>query len=162
MIWFTSDEHYGHTNIIKYCNRPFSSVEEMNAAIIDNLNSKVDKNDQVFHLGDFCLKLFFPYGNNILSQLNGSHSFIKGSHDKGIRADYIQEIKIEDKTIVLCHYAMIVWPKSHYDSWHLYGHSHGKLPSYGLSYDVGVDNNNYFPISYEEIKNKMARLEIGD
>lgn len=161
MIWFTSDEHYGHTNIIRYCNRPFKSTDEMNNTIIDNFNNKVCKNDIAYHIGDFAL-ISNPQAVDIIQKLNGKHYFIKGSHDRwinnDIRSSYLMEIKIEGKTIVLCHYAMRVWPKSHYGSWHLYGHSHGKLPSYGLSYDVGVDNNNFFPVSYEEIKNKMEEL----
>jgi hypothetical protein len=57
--------------------------------------------------------------------------------------------------ITLCHWCMRVWPKSHYNSWHLYGHSHGKLPSEGKSHDVGVDNNNFYPLSLIEITKIM-------
>ena len=55
-IWFTSDLHLGHGNIIKYCNRPFKDIEHMNRALIDNWNSRVKLNDVVFHVGDFCFK----------------------------------------------------------------------------------------------------------
>jgi calcineurin-like phosphoesterase family protein len=162
-IWFTSDEHYWHTNIIKYCNRPFSSVEEMNNVIINNFNSRVSQEDTTYHIGDFTLKNN-PIAVDIMQKLNGKHYFIKGSHDSWakdeILSPYMKEIKVDGVTIVLCHYAMRVWPKSHYGSLHLYGHSHGKLPSYGLSYDVGVDNNNFFPVSFEEIKEKMKTMEV--
>jgi len=167
MIWFTADEHYGHTNIIKYCNRPFSSIEEMDKTIIDNFNAKVKSGDAVYHLGDFTLKEY-ERAKEYMHKLNGCHFFIIGSHDKWIveggecRGTYLKEIKENGKVIVLCHYAMRVWPKSHYGSWHLYGHSHGKLLSYGLSYDVGVDNNNFFPVSFDEIKEKMKTMEIAD
>ena len=54
-LWFTSDTHYGHTNIIKYCNRPFQSIEEMNQALADNWNDRVEADDKVWHLGDFAM-----------------------------------------------------------------------------------------------------------
>ena len=73
--FLTSDEHYNHKNILGYCSRPFSTVEEMNQALIDNHNSVVGPNDEVIHLGDFsmsdkCVK-------EILSQLNGIHILIQ-------------------------------------------------------------------------------------
>ena len=163
MIWFTSDEHYWHTNIIKYCNRPFSSAEEMNDTLINNFNSRVGKNDTTYHIGDFALTSNSK-AVDILQKLNGKHILLKGSHDRWMNntlSPHLMEIKIEGTPIVLCHYAMRVWPKSHYGSWHLYGHSHGKLPSHGLSYDVGVDNNNFFPVSFDEIKEKMKSMEVA-
>jgi calcineurin-like phosphoesterase family protein len=62
------------------------------------------------------------------------------------------------RTIVLCHYAMRSWPLSHYASWHLFGHHHGRLESYGLSFDCGVDANNYYPVSLEKVEKRMSRL----
>ncbi|MFK5004710.1 hypothetical protein ACI4AP_29375, partial [Klebsiella pneumoniae] len=61
--------------------------------------------------------------------------------------------------IVLCHYAMEVWNKSHHQAWHLYGHSHGSLPDNpnAKKFDVGVDCHNYTPLSYQDVKNIMAR-----
>jgi len=56
MYYFTADEHYGHTNIIKYCKRPFNSIEEMDATLIENFNSKVTKADHTIHVGDFTFK----------------------------------------------------------------------------------------------------------
>lgn len=65
MIWFTSDTHFGHTNIIEYCNRPFSCIEEMNGKIINNINSKVKHNDILYHLGDFSFRNHKSYRERI-------------------------------------------------------------------------------------------------
>lgn len=79
-IWVTSDTHFNHANIIKYCNRPFSSVEEMNETIIANWNKVVSQGDTVYHLGDFALgdKSLIP---DFIRRLNGHISFIMGNHD---------------------------------------------------------------------------------
>lgn len=79
-IFFTSDLHFNHSNVIKWCNRPFLNVEEMNQSLIDNWNKKVSNKDIVFHLGD----LFWKYYNDkqILDALNGERIYlIPGNHD---------------------------------------------------------------------------------
>lgn len=154
MIWFTSDQHFGHSNIIRYCNRPFDNVEEMNLAIINNHNSLVKTGDIVFHLGDFTFGTHLQY----LKRLNGSaHYLILGNHDRKtpegfgwVKDTYF--LKYEKKIqIFLSHYAHRTWPSRHYGSIHLFGHSHGTLENEGNSMDVGVDANDYFPISIEEV-----------
>ncbi|WP_299896721.1 metallophosphoesterase [uncultured Aquimarina sp.] len=167
-IFFTSDHHFGHSNIIKHSNRPFQDASEMNEVLIQKWNEKVSKNDQVYHLGDVGLtnpkKL-----QKILDRLNGRIYLIKGNHEKSALAckdrfewikDY-HELKIQDndfqknkQMIVLFHYALRVWNSSHWGSYHLYGHSHGNLKddSSSLSIDVGVDCHNFYPVSYDEIK----------
>ncbi len=162
-IWFTADTHFGHHNIIRFTNRPFLSTREMDETLIDNWNKVVGVKDLVYHLGDF------SWGNSRVyrEQLNGRIVMIYGSHDKECRKNpqWFEElsplmtIRIDNQFIVLCHYAMRVWDHSHYGAWMLYGHSHGRLPSYGKSYDVGVDNNNYYPISYEQVQNIMKLKE---
>lgn len=154
MYYFTSDEHYYNKNIIQYCKRPFSSVEEMNESLIKNHNELVKNNDRVIHLGDFVFLKNSSEIFKIISRLNGNHTFLYGSHDiwlKDKKYDQIWEKKIDNRFIVCCHYAMRVWPRSHYNSWHLYGHSHGKLEPMGKQWDVGVDNNNYYPVSFDQI-----------
>jgi len=159
MTWITADTHFGHKNIVKYCNRPFSTIEQMNKTLIDNWNSRVSKKDTVYFLGDFC----FGKPEQYIAELNGNIIFIKGSHDSKIKAPYIIPLRIildgDDKLIVLCHYAMRSWEKSHYGSWHLFGHHHGNLPPYGLSFDVGVDCWDYYPISLDEVADKMKTLK---
>lgn len=159
--FFTSDEHYGHDNIIKYCDRPFASVIEMNNKIITKHNELVNHNDLVIHCGDFTLK-GKEYANAIIKRLNGQHIFLLGSHDNWCDKEHIHEIweqKIEDIYIVACHYAMRVWAKSHYNSWQLFGHSHGKLKTIGKQLDVGVDTNNFYPYSFKQIKSIMSKKE---
>lgn len=171
MIFFTSDSHYGHTNILKYCNRPFSSCEEMNKIMIDNWNSVVTPEDIVYHLGDFGMGSP-QYLRNIFIQLDGQKILIKGSHDKSpilyLGWEKIYDVKLLDfvsidwdkqPSIFLSHYAHRSWPKSFHGSWHLFGHSHGRLPPYGKSFDVGVDCNNFTPISLEQVKERMDTLE---
>lgn len=162
-IWFTSDTHFGHENIIKYCNRPYPNVRIMDDEIIHNWNSRIQPTDTVYHLGDFCFNNF----NRYFHSLNGQIHFIEGNHDKEAFANRnkfasynkFKEIRINGQKIVLCHYALRVWNKSHHGSWHIYGHSHGTLPDEpnALSFDVGVDCHNYFPISFEEVATIMKK-----
>jgi calcineurin-like phosphoesterase family protein len=159
MYFFTADEHYGHINILKYCNRPFSSIDEMNNTIVSNNNSVVKTNDIVIHVGDFTLG---SSGDmyKFSSKLSGNHIYIKGSHDKWMKQTgqiyhEIWEHTIEGIPVIACHYAMRVWPRSHYNSWLVYGHSHGRLAPEGKSWDVGVDNNNFYPVSFDQLKKIM-------
>ena len=155
-VWFTSDEHYGHRNIIKYCNRPFEDVNDMDSILIFNHNCNVNNEDWVIHGGDFSMirnkeTVYRKY----ISYLKGKHVFLRGSHDywmrDGTRYGEIWERRFGEYYIVVCHYAMRVWPRSHYGSFMLYGHSHGNLPPVGKQHDIGVDNNNYRPISLDEV-----------
>jgi len=161
--FFTADEHYGHTNIIKYCDRPFATVEEMDEEMIKRHNEVVKEGDIVIHVGDFTLRSARE-AENIIRRLNGTNHFLRGSHDRCIKetdapfAD-IWETNIEGQHVVACHYAMRVWGESHYNSWMLYGHSHGKLEGVGKSMDVGVDTHNFYPYSFEEIKKIMSTKE---
>ena len=156
MWFFTADEHYGHTNIIKHCDRPFDNVKAMNEALIKNHNMHVTENDTVIHAGDFYFGKKEEEAQKYLDRLNGKHIVLKGSHDWWLKdAHEIWENKIEDQYIVVCHYAMRVWPRSHFNSWQLYGHSHGNLHPVGKQWDIGVDNNNYLPVSLSQLQKIM-------
>jgi calcineurin-like phosphoesterase family protein len=165
-IFFTADTHFGHKNICRLCNRPFSSVEEMDRELITRWNYVVEDGDVVYHLGDFAFKDPDYYKE----KLNGSVVFLKGDHDSWMKGVYFPSLIIikplglldeygNQREITLCHWAMRSWQKSHYASWHLFGHHHGKLEPYGLSFDVGVDTHNFFPYSMTEISEKMATLK---
>jgi len=157
MYFFTADEHYNHKNIIKYCDRPFSSIEEMNKELINRHNEVVSANDCVIHAGDFGFFSSEREVNEYLRKLNGNHILLRGSHDKWMNSRYheIWTKTIDGVKIVVCHYSMKTWPSSHYNAWQLYGHSHGRLTSIGKQMDVGVDTNNYYPYSFEDIKGIM-------
>lgn len=155
MYFFTADEHYGHKNILKFCNRPFSTIEEMNNTLIFNHNNVVGKDDITIHAGDFSFYKRDITFNEIITYLNGNHIFLEGDHDKWMNSKQIWRKTIDGQHIVVCHYNMRVWPRSHYNSWQLYGHSHGKLEPVGKQWDIGVDNNNYYPVSLNQIKEIM-------
>ena len=171
--WFTADTHFGHANIIKYCNRPFANSVEMDKAIIANWNRRVGKNDLIYHAGDFCFGNFDFYFN----QLNGLKVFIKGNHDREAwknrdkfyaHSEGYREIKVNDQNIVLNHYAQVTWNKKHHGAWLLCGHSHYNLAAVrkeatclGKILDVGVDGNNYTPYSFDEIQVIMEKKPTG-
>ena len=155
-IFFTADTHFNHwsspeRNIIKYCNRPFASIEEMDMSLIQKWNAKVGKKDKIYIAGDFalCKKELLPY----YMVLNGEKIFIKGDHDRLFSEDlpYIMNLTIYNQPLTICHWCMRVWSRSHYNAWHLYGHSHGHLEPIGKSWDIGVDNNSFAPLSWDEI-----------
>ena len=161
-IWFTADTHFNHSNIIKYCKRPFLDKEQMDKSLINNINKKVKYNDTLYHLGDFAFAKNEYEINNYVNQLICNNIIIiLGNHDKSkhMKNKKFKQIlpifhgKINNQQITLCHYAMRVWNKSHHGAWHLYGHSHGFLIEdiNLLSMDVGVDTNNYFPFHFDEI-----------
>ena len=188
-LFFTSDHHFGHARIIQYCQRPFASVEEMDAALIQLWNDTVGASDLVYHLGDFTLQ-GLPEFKAIVRQLNGHLKILPGSHDQHwlerfrandpeLRTASGQTVELvppllslktpraalgnerRPQIIVLCHYALRVWDRSHYGAWHLYGHSHGNLPSQGLSFDIGVDCHGFRPLSLEEVAVKVQALQAN-
>lgn len=167
-IYFTSDTHFGHKNIIKYCDRPFTSVEEMDETMIQNWNSRVGPRDTIYHLGDFDMSKDGYDLRKVFDRLNGIKFLIKGSHDSAktflLNWGWIHEVhylRWEGYRLWLSHHAHRVWPKSHKGAWHLFGHSHGVLPPHGRSFDVGVDSHNFMPWSFEEIKEKMEQIETS-
>lgn len=164
-IFFTSDTHFGHDAIRKHCDRPFSSIEEMDRVMVANWNAKVSPKDTVYHLGDFSYRANKSMAS-YAKQLNGTIHLVQGNHDptdKQALADIFESvsdivsIKIEGVRIVLCHYAMRTWDRSHHGSWHLYGHSHGSLQEdpTSLSFDIGVDCHDFYPLSFKEVQEYM-------
>jgi len=163
-IFFTSDNHFGHRNIISYCNRPFKTVGEMNKTMVENWNMKVSKSDTIYVLGDLIWDKSYK---DILWELNGEIIYVASldySHERIAFANkkrfkkivHILALELKNISITLCHYCLRNWPKSHFNSWHLFGHTHGRLEPIGKSWDVGVDNNSFFPLSLEEIERIMS------
>ena len=190
-IWITSDTHFGHTNIAgpKISNwssgyRDFNSVHEMNMALVDGINKYVKEDDILYHLGDWS----FGGVHNILQFRNyivcKNVHLILGNHDQHI---VDKEIKYHDTSfnpielfssvqdvltldigktkLFLSHNSHRVWLGSHKGVIHLYGHSHGSIPDYGKSMDVGVDVafkkfGEYRPFNIGDITNIMSKRTI--
>lgn len=165
--WFTSDTHFGHANIIRHCARPFRDVAEMDAALIANWNAVVRQGDEVWHLGDFGYRSARP-AESYLRQLNGRIHLVWGNHDNEATrkiplwatSQPYAEVTAEGQRLVLFHYALKVWNRSHRGALHLYGHSHGRLPGDAQCCDVGVDNPawGYRPVSLAEVLLHLATL----
>ena len=182
-IFFTSDSHWYHENIIKFCDRPFKDIEEMNWKLIDNWNKKVPQDGLVFHLGDFAWSGGYEKWKSIRDQLNGDIILIKGNHDmKNMPAKAEEElfkfstqqmlIEVEGRKIYLNHYPLLCYAGVYRDPkglvYQAYGHVHSGLGKNGkdiprlihtfpTQYDVGVDNNNYEPISWYELNEKIQK-----
>lgn len=163
MIYYSADPHFGHQNIIKFCNRPFASVDEMDDEIIRRYNSRVTDADDLYIIGDFSFRNAKSVGS-YLERLNGRKHLIWGNHDThqvknhpswSTSQPYL-ELNDQGENVVLFHYAMRSWNKSFYGSYHLFGHTHGKLPSHGRSLDVGVDCWGFQPVTLAEIKARLG------
>ncbi len=164
MNWFSADYHLGHSNIIKYCNRPFKNTAEMDDYIIKVLKQVSKPGDKLYYLGDLTFKekiargFFREFEYLEIHYIIGNHDnskVLKLAEENCASVSQIKHIKLNNQPLTLCHYAMRVWPKSHFNAWQLYGHSHGRLQPLGKQYDVGVDNNQFIPRSFEEIKEIM-------
>ena len=171
-VFFTSDTHFYHANIINFCSRPFKNVEVMNETLIANWNSVVGPDDIVFHLGDFCLGGSAEW-TNILNRLNGKIYLIVGNHDtKNLRQGYYSHfehiamqmhIEVGKQKIYLNHCPFLCYGGAYRDTWQLFGHVHTSKQNTGIDaprlhmlfptqYDVGVDNNNFTPVSFEQVR----------
>jgi calcineurin-like phosphoesterase family protein len=168
----TADTHAFHANIIKYCNRPFYVVEDMNRTMADNINFSLPNGGRLIHCGDWAFGGLYR-AQQFREMLNQGIEviLIVGNHDvklckeKEFRKlfsrvyEFGWDTNVDGQHIVFCHYAMRVWNRSHHGSWHLYGHSHGSLRDdhTALSIDVGVDCHNFRPLTVAEVRSIMGR-----
>jgi calcineurin-like phosphoesterase family protein len=157
MIFFTSDLHFDHTNIIKICNRPFKDVDDMNNSIISNWNKTVGKDDTVYILGDITMGKSKNKIDGFLNKLNGTKIIIKGNHDKENVADYsyLEKSFVVNNinyNFIMFHYPIECWNGRFKNSIHLHGHTHDKEKSTVKNrYNVCVEANNYTPVSIDSI-----------
>ena len=172
MIFFTADTHFNHSNIIRLCGRPFSDVEQMNETLINNWNSCVNNNDEIYILGDFLFKGNAAEAENIINRLNGRKYLIKGNHDKFVDDrnfnktgfEWIKDYYVlhyRKMKFILFHYPIFEWDGYFGNAIHLYGHVHNsgnnsreyeKFRILGKrAINVGVDVNNFYPVSIEKI-----------
>lgn len=172
-VWFTSDTHFYHENILRFCSRPYGTIEEMNDVLVRNWNETVPPDGVVFHLGDFAFGGAREW-NDILSRLNGKIYLILGNHDiKQAQQSFMSRfahvtqqmiIRVGGQSIVLNHNPFLCYGGAYRNVWQLFGHVHsgplshqGKdLPRlshlFARQYDVGVDNNDFRPVSFREVK----------
>lgn len=167
-VFFTADTHFNHGNIVRICKRPFADVKEMNEQLIINWNRKVPKDADVFVLGDFMLCGASEW-RNIIKQLNGRIHLILGNHcyqnaraiDESTLTSIHDQVCIQiiedSQYLMLNHYPLLTWGGIERGTWNLHGHYHSQ-PGHRLQhskpnqYDVGVDGNNFEPLSYEEVR----------
>jgi calcineurin-like phosphoesterase family protein len=154
--YFIADTHFFHFNIIKYCQRPFYTADEMNSAMIQAWNSKVAPFDHVWHLGDFGFSKNAEAYLAVFNSLNGIKHLIKGNHDPKVTigewdsVDDYKEITINKHSLVIFHYPIASWNGKFKGAYHFYGHVHGELHLGKNALDVGVDNIGYAPIELED------------
>lgn len=186
--WFTSDQHFGHGNIIKYCNRtiaapaeeisrwtaektrvPKEAIDRMNEEMIRRFQERVGPHDRVYFLGDFCFAKkdrAADYAMSILSRLPGEHFFVPGNHDdrEVINLDHwkdvspLMDIRVDGHRVTLCHYMMKVWNKAHHGALQLFGHSHGSMAGTSQQCDVGVDAFDYAPVQLSDCLSRMKKF----
>lgn len=180
-VFFTSDLHAYHKNIIDWCGRPYKDIEEMNKSLIENWNSVVPEDGIVYCLGDFC------FGDNqcwksFREQLKGEIVLIRGNHDFKINQqnnDFLEKLfsyvswsmslQLEGYRVWLSHFPPLCFSGSEHNSISLFGHVHtrsGKDDPQGSDfprlqfllpgqYDVGVDFNHYTPISWNRVRERI-------
>ncbi|MYM56978.1 metallophosphoesterase [Thalassovita mangrovi] len=170
--WFTADPHFGHENVIRFCNRPFSSVEEMDAHILKAYQARVLLDDDLWILGDFTAGKTTNEGReklrDLFSRIPGRRHLITGNHDRPwIRElpwDSVRDmadILIDGQRLFLFHYPMITFPGARRGALQLFGHVHNNWPGSRNSVNVGVDLWNFQPASLSEIKQRALTLPVN-
>jgi calcineurin-like phosphoesterase family protein len=156
-LFFTADTHFGDHRTINVHRRPFSSVSEMDQALVEAWNALVGEEDEVWHLGDVARRASDV--SAVLSRLNGKKHLVRGNNDSvatGEAAGWASvqdyaELKIDERLLVLCHYPFRTWNGQHRRALNLHGHSHGKLMPLLRQHDVGVDAQGYRPVALEDL-----------
>ncbi|MBO4999537.1 MAG: metallophosphoesterase [Bacteroidaceae bacterium] len=191
-VFFTSDLHFGHENAIRFDNRPFSTVEEMDAELVRRWNAKVGKGDLVYVLGDMIWKSGNGQAEQLIKSLNGQIILIKGNHDRFLHNSKAKNalagvkdrddicVTLEDGTkrrCILSHDFIPMYYGHRHQAIHLHGHSHqteesvlefmilALLREQGLKpeiYNVGCMYWNYEPVTLDEILANRHELMAGD
>ena len=156
-VWFIGDTHFYHNNVIRYCNRPFQNVEEMNNYLITNWNKTINKEDRVFMMGDFALcgkDNIIEIGN----KLQGRKILLLGNHDSASRTTYqlagfenVYYVPILFENFILSHYPI---DDCKYNNIH--AHSHNKRVNDKTHFCTSVEMINYKPINFNVIKDYFS------
>lgn len=172
-VFFASDIHFGHDKLRTFypdTRGSFSTVERLDAHIITEWNKTIGQDDDVYVLGD--LGGGHPkHLDSCLAQLNGNKVLVTGNHDKktwqGVKHHFVEvhqayhEEWFGDQFVVMCHYPIWEWNAMSRGAYHVHGHLHGKphgIP--GRILDVGIDNHNLRPFTYDDIVRFMDSREI--
>ena len=178
-IWISSDFHFDHTNISgpkvsrwKSGFRTFNNISEMNDNLFNSINNKVKEDDILYFLGDFCFGGHQNTPKHRSRILCKNIHFLRGNHDDNIdlykehftSINDVLNIRHGKMKYFMSHYSHRVWPGSHKGTIHLYGHSHGSIPDFGKSMDVGVDAafkvyGEYRPFHIDEINKIMEKKQ---
>ncbi|MEN2747248.1 metallophosphoesterase [Sphingomonas sp. T9W2] len=156
-IFFTGDTHFGDHRTINIHKRPFATVAEMDALLIERWNAIVGPDDIVWHLGDVARRpADVP---SLLARLHGTKHLLRGNNDPDATlaaagwastGDYA-EIDLDGHRLVLCHYPFRSWNGQHKRAINLHGHSHGRLKPMPRQFDVGVDVHDFAPIRLDAL-----------
>mgnify|MGYP000073656832 CR=1 FL=1 len=170
-IWYTADTHFGHENILSHCRRPFSSVSQMDAMLLENMWKRVAPDDQLWILGDFAFgaKAKEPaYLEGIFCQLPGCEKhLVVGNHDleptlqlPWTSVSQLVELPDGPQSVAntLCHYPMITWNHARKGAIQLFGHVHNNWKGSSNAVNVGVDVWDFMPVSFNEIVTRAKKL----
>lgn len=185
MIWFISDTHFCHKNILDFTDRPFTSIDDMNEGLVQRWNQKVMPEDTIYILGDLTLGSFKEF-KPIALRLNGKKYLIKGNHDHFSNGQYEQigitvyeelKMRIAGKIVRLSHYPYSYpWYKRLFafkselrfmdrrppripGEFLIHGHTHTKKKRIENMIHVGVDAWNGYPVSIREVESLMNKKE---
>lgn len=175
MIFYTADSHFGHRNILRFCDRPYETIEEMDRDLIARWNGKVTGNDTVYVLGD----MFFRSENpaEILSRLKGKKHLIVGNHDSSwmskvdlekhfLSVSLMMDLSGGKTGVTLCHYPLLTW-KHAKRTYMIHGHIHKDttfeiwpmIASNSHILNAGVDINNFEPVTFEELLQNNTKFK---
>lgn len=164
-IFCTSDEHYDHENIIKYCNRPFKDVHHMREELIRRHNEVVTDSDIVYHLGDFCFNPIKTL-DAVLPRLSGRHILIRGNHDKKIKNPVYSKFESVQSFMVLQDVLLRHYPHINGDNldtsvaFIFHGHVHASWKMNGNRINVGVDVWDFYPVDFSTLYT-LVKSNVG-
>lgn len=164
-VHFTADLHLGHQNILRFCDRPFETIEEHDRVLAELWNSVVAPSDTVYVIGDFAHKMHPRDMRRVFDSLRGTKHLVSGNHDTGATKSLpwasVSErtsVSVDGQRLLLDHYPSRSWHGSNRGTIQLFGHTHGRLPDLWNAADVGVDRWNYMPIDLPQILARLAEI----
>lgn len=175
MVFFTADTHFGHRNVIRFCDRPFETAEEMDETLVRNWNARVTGRDTVYILGDLFFRCEDPEA--ILSRLHGKKHLIIGNHDGNWMyrvdmgrffqsAELMATVSDGAHALTLCHYPLLSWPHA-MRSYMVHGHIHNDtsmdfwplIAARDNVLNAGVDINGFSPVPFDELLENNRRFK---